>query len=195
MNTAHVLIACVSMSLVAGTSEAIQIFDFSGEITEVIPSTSGETVPISVGDQFVGRLTYTPELATDIGGGCVNNAFTYRIDIGDFFIEPTETMGISACLEEVGIIDFTPASNATPVGFSEEELLYSVITGSVLPETIPASALIAPWIIFWLSPEFEEIQLRGQVTSATEVPEPASLMLLTVGLSLLFVSRKRRAAN
>jgi hypothetical protein len=183
------------MSLVAGTSEAIQIFDFAGEITEVIPSTSGETVPISVGDQFVGRLTYTPEFATDIGGGCVTNAFTYRIDMGDFFIQPTDPIGVSACLEEVGIIDFTPASNATPVGFSEEELLYSVITGSILPETIQASALIAPWNIFWLSPEFEEILLRGQVTSATEVPEPASLMLFILGLSLLLTGHKREAAN
>ena len=69
MNTAHVVLACVSMSLVAATSEAIQVFDFSGEITEVIPSTSGETVTISVGDEFFGRLTYTPELAPDIGGG------------------------------------------------------------------------------------------------------------------------------
>ena len=104
-------------------------------------------------------------------------------------------MGVFACLEEVGIIDLTPVSNATPLGFSEEELLYSVITGSVLPRTIPTSALIAPWSIFWLSPEFEEIQLRGQVTSATEVPEPSALMLFTVGLGLLFISGRIGRAN
>jgi hypothetical protein len=193
MNITHLLVAFGSMSLLASHASAIQVFEFSGRINQVITNTGGETVPIVAGDLVSGTLVYTPESAT-VSGNCMGNAFSYEFNIDEVIIQSIDP---EACVG-AGIIEYGPFSNVTSPSWLSSELSWSIDIDSVLQESIAASALLGNWDIFWIvNSNFDDIIVFGSVTAAREirVPEPSTLGLFGLTLMLLGFADRRLRPN
>ncbi|WP_129649552.1 PEP-CTERM sorting domain-containing protein [Peristeroidobacter agariperforans] len=194
MNIAQLLVAFGSMSLLASQANAIQVFEISGFIRQVIPSASGETVPIVAGDLVSGTLVYTPESATVVAGTCMDNAFSYELNIDEVVIQSIDPRG---CVGG-GIMEFNPFSNVTDPSWLSSELAWAIDIDSVLQESLAPSALLGNWDIFWiLNQNFEDIIVFGTITAAREikVPEPATLGLFGLALMLFGLADRRLRPN
>ena len=193
MNITHLLVAFGSMLLLANHASAIQVFEFSGHIREVT-TTSGETVPIVAGDLVSGTLVYTPESATVVAGTCMDNAFSYELNIDEVIIQSIDPVG---CVGG-GIVEFGPFSNVTQPSWLSSELSWRIDIDSVLQESIAASALLGNWDIFWIvNQNFDDIIVFGSVTAAREIriPEPSTLGLFGLTLMLLGFADRRLRPN
>ena len=186
------------------------IFFFSGQITERRAQNSVFTQPNT--DQFYGYFSYDTVATTDGFGHYPLISFSIDGNSLNFSSSPSPPgipgitvrngNGFPGSVDAIDIQGFYPPAAANPNdgGYIDIRLIDSaglVFTNNSLPTSLDLSSfdmanLLSSPIVLGPSPPYVPTYDRGTIMQLTQVPEPAGLTPLVLGLAGLFIRARVR---
>jgi|GEM_PF-5218427 len=196
----------VVLTILSSAATAYPVtYNFGGHITSYTATSS--TFNLSAGDAFTGQLTYDADYhGTDPGTGqpwptsAALLSWSIHVD-GEIYrqniINPN-VQSITAFERDIYFFDEQPSSTADAPFFDQGGIRLEFLSqigssnlspGNNIPETLPLADFLSGY--FFLNGHGE---LRGAISLLSlAVPEPASILLVTLGLAGASTSRNRRS--
>ncbi|MGB2985012.1 MAG: hypothetical protein WBE26_03940, partial [Phycisphaerae bacterium] len=199
MGTKRMILGTVVLMALVGTARASPVtFEFAGEITSVEDLTGVLGGAVSVGSLFSGSYTFESTTGpTSPGGGFYADAITaVSGQVGDLdFLGPLEFNNFLLIADDVPesgsdqyLVRAAVELLGEITGFSMTfvDSTGTIFSSSALPLFPPPLELFDS-SEFKLSASSETFILIGEVTAL--VPEPATLVLLSIGVSIIAKGR------